>query len=102
MGKLTEKEIEKRLKKRVESMGGICYKFNSPGRKHVPDRICVLPMGVTFFVECKAEGKDLRPGQYRELARLARLNHNAYYVNSLHQLHALFLKMQKEIDDADI
>lgn len=97
-----EKTIEKRLRKRVEAMGGICYKFVSPGRKNVPDRICVLPYGVVFFVECKGEGEDLRDGQYRELKRLDKLDQNAYFINDLHQLHALFLLMHKEVEDAKL
>lgn len=94
-----EKKIEQELIKEVKAMGGICYKFMSPGRKHVPDRLCVLPKGIIFFVECKKEDEEPRSGQYRELVRLRDMDHHAYYVNSFEHLHALLTLMRKEIED---
>ena len=43
---------EKELKKIVEKhLGGIYYKFMSPNRVGVSDRIAVLPKGVVFWLE---------------------------------------------------
>lgn len=39
----------------VKKRGGLCYKFTSPGSPGVPDRIVVLPGGVTVYVELKTE-----------------------------------------------
>lgn len=95
-----ENKVETELKKAIEKMGGICYKFVSPGRINVPDRLCALPYGVSFFVECKATGKKPRPGQKRELIRLRKLGHNAYVLDSLVQLDALIVLIQQEILNA--
>lgn len=70
---MLESAIEKYLCKRIEDIGGIAYKFVSPSRRSVPDRICVLPKGKHIFVECKAEGGRLRLGQEREIERLREL-----------------------------
>jgi hypothetical protein len=40
---MLEKEIEKHLEWTVERMGGKSWKFTSPGRKGVADRIVCLP-----------------------------------------------------------
>lgn len=65
-----------------EELHGIAYKFTSPGRRAVPDRICVVP-GHCFFVECKATGKDLTESQTRERDRLRyKLDQWHYMVNS--------------------
>lgn len=48
----------------------MAYKFTSPGRRNVPDRICVLPGGRIVFVELKAPGKKPTAGQAREHQRL--------------------------------
>ena len=48
-----EKEIEGRLRKRVEARGGKCLKWVCPGWSGVPDRLCLLPGGRIFFVETK-------------------------------------------------
>lgn len=67
---MRESEVEKHLVKRVKEHGGIPYKFTSPGRCNVPDRLVVFPGGWIFFIETKAPKKSLRPGQVRERHRL--------------------------------
>jgi hypothetical protein len=60
---MLEKEIEKYFVWTVESAGGRAYKFTSPGRKGVADRIACLPDGSTWFVELKTKGGRLSPLQ---------------------------------------
>lgn len=83
---MTEKQIEQYLIKQVrEVLKGIAYKFTSPGRRAVPDRLCVIP-GYIFFVECKATDKYLTDAQAREADRLNKLDQWVYQVNSKHQV----------------
>ena len=56
---MLEKEIEKYFVWTVERMGGKTWKFTSPGRKGVADRIACLPDGTTWFVELKTKGGRL-------------------------------------------
>ncbi len=60
---MSEKEIEKKLKKKVEALGCMCLKFESPGYTGVPDRMILIPGGEVIFVELKAPGKKERPRQ---------------------------------------
>ena len=48
-----EKEIERRLRTRIEARGGRCLKWVCPGWNGVPDRMCLLPGGRVIFVETK-------------------------------------------------
>ena len=50
---IRETEIEKKLRKMVESKGGACLKWVCPGWAGVPDRIILLPGGIVKFVETK-------------------------------------------------
>lgn len=68
-----ESIVEKHLTAAVKAAGGIAYKFVSPGRRSVPDRIVLLPGGRIVFVECKAPGKAPRADQLREHERLRAL-----------------------------
>jgi len=77
-----EKLIEKYLCQRVRARGGIPYKFMSPGRRNVPDRLCLFPQGELFFVECKAPGKTPTDGQWREIARLQAFGFEVYVVTN--------------------
>jgi hypothetical protein len=69
-----ESEIERHFVWTVERMGGITYKFTSPGRKGVADRIACLPDGSTWFVELKTKGGRLSPLQRMFAADMAALN----------------------------
>jgi len=69
-----EKEIERHFIWTVERMGGITYKFTSPGHKGVADRIACLPDGSTWFVELKTKGGRLSPLQKMFAADMAALN----------------------------
>jgi hypothetical protein len=48
---MRESEIERHFCWAVERAGGKAYKFTSPGRKGVADRIACMPDGTTWFVE---------------------------------------------------
>lgn len=48
-----EKDIEKKLRKAVEAVGGKCLKWVCPGWSGVPDRLVLLPGGRLIFVETK-------------------------------------------------
>lgn len=48
-----EKDIEKKLRTRIENMGGRCLKWVCPGWIGVPDRIILLPGARIYFVETK-------------------------------------------------
>ena len=64
-----EKNIEKIFVKRIQKLGGICYKFVSPGNSGVPDRIVVFRKKV-IFVELKAEKGKLTELQKRQIGKI--------------------------------
>lgn len=66
---MNERTIEQHLKKTVEAIGGLCWKFTSPGTIGVPDRICIY-RGRVIFVELKATGGQPRPIQHRRIQQL--------------------------------
>lgn len=69
---MKESAIEARLVKQVQSRGGLCYKFVSPGNPGVPDRIVITPAGRTIYVELKTEvGRlaSIQKYQHEELRR---------------------------------
>lgn len=70
---MLEKDVEAALGDRAKALGGIAYKFTSPGRRSVPDRLVLLPGGVVRFVELKRPGEEPTPAQHREHRRLRAL-----------------------------
>lgn len=68
---MSEKELEKKFVWEVKKAGGCAYKFVSPGRSGVPDRLVVLPDNRIGFVELKASGEKARPDQMHQQKTLA-------------------------------
>jgi len=60
---MRERDIEAYLRVKVKALGGIAYKFVSPGHAGVADRLVLLPGGVVWFIEVKAPGGRLSPLQ---------------------------------------
>lgn len=59
----SEKKLESDFGKRIKAMGGESIKFTSPTHSGVPDRLVMVPLGVTCFVEFKSTGEKLEPLQ---------------------------------------
>ena len=53
---MREKMIESRFVQKVQSRGGLCWKFTSPGTDGVPDRIVLMPGGKNCFCGSKGSG----------------------------------------------
>lgn len=79
----SEKLLEKKLKETIESRtGGLCVKLLSQNIKGLPDRLCLLPEGIMFFVEVKTTGK--KPTRIQQIihTQLQRLGYRVYILDS--------------------
>jgi hypothetical protein len=86
---MKESDLEKKLVSHITKLGGIAYKFSSPNRKSVPDRLCIMPNGRAFFVELKAEGKAPTPLQRHEHELLRALGHTVLVIDNLEDVYAI-------------
>ncbi|EPY2302348.1 VRR-NUC domain-containing protein [Clostridium sporogenes] len=84
---MEESNIEKRLKKEIEKLGGKALKFVSPGVSGVPDRIVLLPQGKIVFVELKAPGKKPRPIQKYRIKELIALGFRVEIIDSIESIN---------------
>lgn len=83
---MLEKEIEKYLRKRIEALGGIAYKFISPNNIGVPDRIVILPGGLIYFIELKSDKGKPRKIQEYQMKTLLELGCNVKIINSMYEI----------------
>ena len=70
---MLEKEVEKFLVREVKKIGGISFKFISPGNAGVPDRIVILPNGRVVFVELKTDKGKLTKLQELQIKKISDL-----------------------------
>lgn len=65
--------------RRVRALGGQSYRI-VPVHAGLPDRLVLLPGGVTCLVELKSETGALRPAQVLFHTRAAAIGHKVYVV----------------------
>jgi hypothetical protein len=95
-----ERNIERKLVRGVKAMGGIAYKWVSPGNTGVPDRIVIFPDGKIEFVELKTETNKPTPLQTAQMKRLQHMNCVVYVlrgetaVNEYLDVHSIRLGVE--------
>ena len=80
-----ERDVEEYLVREVNIAGGTCYKFVSPGRRGVPDRLVVC-RGRIFFVELKKKSGRLSALQKVEARAIQSQNVEVFTVYSKAQV----------------
>lgn len=81
-----EKDIESYLRDEIKKLGGIAYKFISPGNAGVPDRLVLLPEEEIYFVELKAPGKKTRKIQDKQIGKIKNLGFRVFTIDSKDQI----------------
>ena len=94
-----EKEIEKKLRTKIEAHGGRCLKWVCPGWVGVPDRIVLLPGARIYFVETKRpKGGELSAMQKKWREWLTRLGFSCWVIWTEGDLALFLLHIQtKEV-----
>ena len=77
---MKEKDIENYLRLQVKKLGGLAYKFVSPGNVGVPDRIIIMPNGKIYFVELKTDKGKLTELQNRQINMIKSLGQEVVVV----------------------
>lgn len=81
---MLEKQIEAKVCDYAKDAGVLVYKFTSPARSAVPDRMFIYN-GRMFFIEFKREGQKPTPAQEREHNRLRQHKINVFVVDNVEQ-----------------
>ena len=82
---MLEKDIERKVCEYAKASGVDHYKFTSPNRAAVPDRMFVSAGGHIWFCEFKREGQKPTEAQEREHHRLRQHQINVFVVDSVEQ-----------------
>ena len=93
-----EKDIEQKLRLKVEAHGGKCLKWVCPGWGGVPDRIILLPGARIYFVETKRpKGGVLSALQEKWCEWLTALGFEVWTVWSFGDLQQFELAVLREV-----
>jgi hypothetical protein len=78
--RIRERDIEAAFVRYAKARGCVAYKFTSPGRAGVPDRLVVTPVGA-FFIEFKRPGEKPTRKQQIEIDRLRLLGQTVLVID---------------------
>lgn len=65
-----EKQLEAKIGKWCKANGFLYYKFSSPAKRGVPDRVAIAPGGGVGFLELKRKGNKPTSLQCKEILTL--------------------------------
>ena len=82
---MLEKQIEAKVCDYAKSKSVLAYKFTSPARAAVPDRLFIAPDGRMWFCEFKREGQKPTAAQEREHQRLREQKVNVFVIDNIEQ-----------------
>lgn len=80
---MLEKQIEAKVCAYAKEKGLLVYKFTSPARAAVPDRMFIRPDGRIWFCEFKREGQKATPAQEREHHRLRQHKVSVFVIDNV-------------------
>lgn len=80
-----EKQIEDAVCRYAREHGLLAYKFTSPARAAVPDRLFILPNGRAFFCEFKRGGQKPTPAQTREHDKLRQQHVTVFVIDNVNE-----------------
>jgi len=80
---MLEKQIETAVCDYAKTKGILTYKFTSPSRAAVPDRLFINKHGTVWFCEFKREGKKETVAQAREHTRLRNQKVNVFVIDNV-------------------
>jgi hypothetical protein len=78
-----ESDVEGAVCRYARAKGMLVYKFTSPQRRGVPDRLFIPPDRCGFFIEFKRLGKKATPEQIREIRKLQSKGQHVYVVDNV-------------------
>lgn len=92
-----ERRVEKYLVDRITNLGGLPWKFTSPGTAGVPDRIVIMN-GLICFVELKRpKGGRVSDMQQWRINQLKKQGMKAYVIKNKDQVDHLVESMMRGV-----
>lgn len=91
----SEKLLERKLRVKVEELGGYCWKLPAIHISGIPDRICLLPGGRVFFAEIKTTKEAARKLQLLWHRKLKELGFAVYVIDTSEQIEDLIILYKK-------
>ena len=82
---MKERYIEQRITEEAKKLNFLTYKFVSPSRKGVPDRIFITPKGRIFFIEFKTEKGKLTKLQEKTIVAFMNYKIDVSVVRNIEQ-----------------
>lgn len=94
---VSEKAIERYLADCVGRLGGVCLKYSNASMVGYPDRVCLLPGGVTLWVELKSKGETPRAIQTVRFRQMESMGHRVHVCDSKESIDVILNNYKNSI-----
>lgn len=92
----SEKTLERRLAAEVRRLGGMAVKQTAQYHRGIPDRLVLMPHGLTYFAELKSTGRKPTKLQDDTMAELRRLGFPAVAIDGTEGLDAFLSLLRRD------
>lgn len=96
----SEKSIEAYLCKRVKEAGGLCMKYSNPNQTGYPDRVVLMPCGVTHWVELKSKGCKPSKLQTERFRQMEAIGHAVAVLDSKEAVDGFMAVVRRAVFEA--
>lgn len=79
---VSEKAIERYLVDVVKNLGGVCLKYSNSNKVGYPDRVALMPGGLTIWFELKSKGRQPTKLQKIRHEQMESLGHTVFVCDS--------------------
>ena len=93
---MLEKTVERHLVEGIKKLGGLCYKFTSPGTQGVPDRLIITAQGRIIFAELKTDKGVLSKIQQYVINQMLLRHVDVRVLYGLEQVKELLVEIEYE------
>ena len=101
MNQESEKTLEARLQKEIKKRGGMALKLLSQLHRGLPDRLILMPGGLTVFVEMKSTGQKPTKLQAHCHQQLEQLGFTVWVVDSTESLNLVLECIDQVLGEFD-
>ncbi len=97
MNRDSEKYLEKKLVREIKNLGGLALKFTSSTEAGYPDRLLILPGGVSLWVEIKSKGEKPTKLQKHRITTLKKLKQDVEIIDNYADLENLISQLKRTL-----
>lgn len=94
---VSEKAIERYLCDLIRRLGGICLKYTNANMVGYPDRVALMPGGLSLWFELKSRARHVSKIQRIRIEQMENIGHRVYVCDSKESINHIMTSLGYEV-----